>query len=246
MPSTIYDSHFYDQIGARSRRSADVVLPEILRLVPATSVVDIGCGTGAWLAAAQGLGASDILGLDGDYVPREQLLIPADAFRPHDLTMPVTLPRRYDLAMSLEVGEHLPAASAQTLVASLVAAAPVVLFSAAIPGQGGEGHVNEQWPGYWSALFAAHGWFAWDVLRPRLWMRDDVDWWYRQNALLFVSPEAIRANAALAPAATAGEPAPLVHPEPWHWATRPHRPSVGRAARDLRDAFARRLGIAEP
>ena len=119
-------------------------------------------------------------------VRTEDLLINATEYRSLDLAQPFGLERRFDLALSLEVAEHLPAASAAGFVESLVRLAPVVLFAAAIPGQGGVMHVNEQWPGYWAALFNEHGYVAIDAIRPQIWDMDEVQWWYAQNVLLLV------------------------------------------------------------
>src|SRR5262249_55540494 len=102
-----------------------------------------------------------------------------------DLQRPVRLDDRFDLALCLEVAEHLPAKSARALVESLAAAAPVVLFSAALPGQGGTHHVNEQWPLYWERLFAENGMQKRDVLRPLIWRNRSISDCYRQNIYLF-------------------------------------------------------------
>jgi hypothetical protein len=105
---------------------------------------------------------------------------------------------RYDLAVCLEVAEHLPESSAADLVRALTAFAPVVLFSAAVPGQGGVGHINEQWPAYWKGLFEQHGFYRRDPIRPRIWTNERVHWWYRQNIFLFASRQKVEESRALA------------------------------------------------
>jgi hypothetical protein len=85
----------------------------------------------------------------------------------------------------MEVAEHLPEARAEGLVGDLVRLAPVVLFSAAIPGQGGTGHINEQYLSYWVNHFAARDYVLLDFIRPSLWNDERCDWWYRQNVVLF-------------------------------------------------------------
>src|SRR5438046_10610902 len=99
-----------------------------MKLTQPTSVVDLGCGIGTWLAVFAEHNVGDYVGIDGDYVDRSQLLIPPERFLSGDLSEPVELNRRFDLAVSLEVAEHLPAASARVLVASLTGLPPVVLF----------------------------------------------------------------------------------------------------------------------
>jgi SAM-dependent methyltransferase len=124
------------------------VVPTVLRLVQPEPVVDVGCGDGAWLSVFRELGVNHRFGLDGDYVDRRLLQIPQDQFSATDLSLPFRLPCTFDLAVSLEVAEHLPPQSAEDFVDSLTRLAPVVLFSAAIPLQGGTHHLNEQWPDY--------------------------------------------------------------------------------------------------
>lgn len=181
----IYSTEFYQSVQAASRRSAEEVVPIVLELIQPQSVVDVGCGTGTWLAVFQQHGVEDVLGIDGDYVDRQLLEIPTANFLPYDLTTPLTLDRPFDLAISLEVGEHLPLDRAATFVASLTQLAPVILFSAAIPFQGGENHINEQWLNFWATLFQAQGYVAIDAIRNRIWQNENVDFWYAQNILMF-------------------------------------------------------------
>jgi SAM-dependent methyltransferase len=193
-----YPREFYQRQRAGSFRSAEAVIAVILPLVRPASVVDLGCGVGTWLRAFQNAGVTDILGLDGGHVDPAMLEIPPDRFRTADLTAPPPLGRRFDLALCLEVAEHLPADRAAALVAALVAAAPCVLFSAAVPGQGGVHHINEAWPSFWSQRFAVHGYERLDPVRPRVWRDPAVSWWYKQNTYLFCSAETIRDHPALA------------------------------------------------
>jgi hypothetical protein len=146
-------------------------------------------------------------------VPRDALEIPPEDFSAVDLAEIATLDRRFDLVLSLEVAEHLPPAAADRFVGLLVATAPLVAFSAAAPGQGGTGHLNEQWPRFWADHFAAYGYEAVDCLREEFWQDERVAWWYRQNLLLFGAPEALDALSELREHPRRGAmPLPLVHP----------------------------------
>ena len=209
-----YDDEFFRRHREGARRSARAIVPLVLNLVPARSVADIGCGQGTWLSVFRELGVEDVLGIDGPYVDRERLEIPADRFLPRDLSEPFRVDRTFDLAVSLEVAEHLPESSAEGFVASLTRLAPVVLFSAAAPYQGGQHHVNEQWPAYWAMRFARHDFGPVDCLRRRIWTNRDVDWWYAQNSFLYVHREKLESSEALQrERQTAGaEALPLVHP----------------------------------
>src|SRR5262249_27564705 len=146
------------------------------------------CGIGAWLATFEQHGVTDHLGIDGDYVPRNLLRISTERFRVADLTELAPPDRRFDLTCSLEVAEHLPPACAPRFIATLVDLAPVILFSAAIPGQGGTNHINEQWQSYWGALFKAHGYIGVDCIRPFVFNDARVELWYRQNTIVFCEP----------------------------------------------------------
>lgn len=213
--SSPYDSpQWYSTLRASSNPSAQQVVPIVVELVHPSSVVDVGCGTAAWLAAFRSAGIEKVTGVDGDYVNRSQLEIPQELFVSADLTKPLKLPARFDLAVCLEVAEHLPPQAAPVLVESLCNLAPVILFSAAIPHQGGNNHINEQWPEYWQALFADHGYRAIDCLRMRFWQNPSVAWHYAQNMMFFVSERHLADFPALqqeqsTPTATVPR---LVHP----------------------------------
>jgi SAM-dependent methyltransferase len=180
-----YGPAFFGAQRGGSRRSARRIVPLVIDLVRPRHVVDVGCGTGSWLVAFREHGVEDIWGVDGAHAA-EYLEIPPDRFLPHDLTTPLQLARRFDLVVSLEVAEHLAPDRAPVFVDSLIRLGPVILFSAAIPYQGGTHHVNEQWPEYWAGLFDQHDYEVVDAIRPRIWNDPDVEWWYAQNTLLFV------------------------------------------------------------
>lgn len=192
-----YTTEFYEQYSQGSFRSAEVVIGVLSRMISFRSVIDVGCGIGTWLRAVEKCGISDVVGVDGEYVDRAALQIPADRFLPRDLTKPLKIDRTFDLAMSLEVAEHLPAKSAATFVNTLVDLAPIVLFSAAIPFQGGNQHVNEQWPDYWAELFKQHGYAMVDCVRARIWNDPSVEWWYAQNIFLYANQEGFARNPGL-------------------------------------------------
>ena len=182
-----YSGDFYDYIDAGSRRSAQAVSRLLLGEMVIASLLDVGAGHGAWAAEWHAAGVADVVAVDGEYVNPDQLAIPRAMFRAHDLLTPLNLDRHFDLVQSLEVAEHLPAAKAAGFVESLVRHGDVVLFSAAVPHQGGEHHVNEQPPEYWRALFAKHGYTAFDWVRPRLATASEVMPWYRFNSIIYAN-----------------------------------------------------------
>lgn len=182
-----YGNLFFDYVDAGARRSASRVLPVLRRFIGVSSVLDVGCGRGAWLAAWRDLGVTNCLGVDGAYVDTGRLGIPREAFLARDISMHFSLNRKFDLVQCLEVAEHIPASRADSLVSNLTLHGDVILFSAAVPGQGGEFHVNEQPHEYWRDKFAERGYRMFDFLRPAIRTYKDVEPWYRFNAFVFAS-----------------------------------------------------------
>jgi len=214
-------------------RSAEVIVPLVLQLLPVRSVLDVGCGDGSWLSVFRKLGVDDILGIDGDYVDPNSLQIPKDHFQAFDLTKPLILGRSFDLVISLEVAEHLPADCAGIFVESLTRVAPIILFSAAIPFQGGNQHVNERWQDKWAELFETHGYVPVDFIRKRVWQNETVEWWYAQNMLLFATANFLETNRALKVELDKTSPnqLSLVHPRQYLYLQDRYREAIARAQR---------------
>jgi SAM-dependent methyltransferase len=233
----VYNREFQHGIEEPSLRSARRVWPALLSAIAApASVADFGCGAGSWLAALREiLPRCDIVGVDHPSVPDYGLRIAAQQFVGADLTRPVDLGRRFDLCLSVEVAEHLPPQHAAGFVATLVRHADLIAFSAAIPGQGGTAHLNEQWPSYWIALFSQHGYRCHDVIRPRLWNDSQIECSYRQNLLLFA---AAGATARLQIDSPDWSGADLVHPQ---MLESMHRRRTARTFRNLYRFLTRRL-----
>jgi hypothetical protein len=210
--ATQYSSQFYDEQVAGSLRSAEEVLPLVWRLCKPRSVIDVGCGRGAWLAVAERFGAEVLTGLDGNWVTSDQLLSKTIRFVPTNLTGNFNSQDRYDLCMSLEVAEHLAEASARTFVRQLCGLSGLVLFGAAVSGQGGVCHVNEQPQSYWIRLFRDFGYECLDVIRPSTWSNKRVEWWYRQNTFLFHHPSYKFEPDAVLPCGPV-EFADVIHPD---------------------------------
>jgi SAM-dependent methyltransferase len=193
---TAYDEQFFDRLTDDSLQSARVVVPLIQELVAAKKVVDIGCGRGAWLRVFLEHGATEVMGYDGEYVEASKLLIDRSLFATVDLNKPFSVPGSFDLAVCLEVGEHLPARAARGLVANLTSVAPLVLFSAAIPNQGGTHHINEQWPSYWQNLFSQRRYRKLDPFRRFIFQDPRVASHYRQNLLLYAAEAVVEDSPA--------------------------------------------------
>ena len=186
-----YDASFFEYVNVSARAAAERIVPLLQQQLLPASVLDVGCGQGAWLAVWQSHGVQDVVGVDGSYVDRSRLLFAPERFYAHDLQQGFALGRSFSLVQCLEVAEHLPASSAAPLIDSLVRHGEVIVFSAAPPGQGGHDHVNERSYDYWRELFFRRGYLALDWLRPRILAAPDIDPWYRYNTLLYVSRDAM-------------------------------------------------------
>lgn len=211
-----YTREFFSGLEEHSYRSARIVVPLVSDLFKPRSIVDVGCGTGAWLKAWNEIAALDFyLGIEGPYLDRENALIPAERIIFKDLKEPVLIDRVFDLVMSLEVAEHLPATNAELFVQSLVSLGDVILFSAAIPGQEGTYHINEQYPEYWAKYFSKYNYVPVDCIRPLIWSNPAVEFYYRQNILIFIKREKLGQYPALKEEVVTTRPDYLtrIHPE---------------------------------
>jgi SAM-dependent methyltransferase len=174
-------------------RSAEKIVPILLEWFHPASVLDVGCGNGSWLAVFDAKGISDLMGTD--FSEPKQLMIDQGKYLKADLRHPFDLKRKFDLALCLEVAEHIEAEHAEQLIASLTRHSDIIIFSAAIPGQGGQDHLNEKPPAYWQEIFNRHGFHCYDLLRPLIWDDTDINWWYRQNIFIASRSAELRSQA---------------------------------------------------
>lgn len=160
------------------------IVPLLLEVFMPGSVVDYGCGLGHFLQAFEQGGVKNLQGYDGGWVDQKQLFISADRFEARDLEQPLIAERRYDLVLCLEVAEHLSAEAADVLIDNLISLGDKIIFSAAVPNQGGQFHLNEQPVSYWVDKFKDKGFVFHDVFRERFWNNAKINWWYKQNMFL--------------------------------------------------------------
>src|SRR5712692_9144201 len=189
MQTTHYEEQFYHQYRDGSLRTARLFMSYLFARWKPNSVVDLGCGRGAWLAACHELGVQKVVGLDGPWVERESLIDSAIDFHTTNLEQPLTTAERYDLVLSLEVAEHLQPDTSDAFVESLTQLADAIVFSAAFSAQPGTNHVNTRLHSFWASKLQAKGFVLFDFFRPEFWSDERVDPWYKQNAFLYVRPE---------------------------------------------------------
>jgi len=187
----VYTRKYYaDMYNARREHAARETLRIVLPLVwPIRSAIDVGCGAGVWTKVLLDSGIEKVTGMDGSWMKPEDLLFPRHMWCKIDLEKEEELGMKAEMVMCLEVAEHLKRRAGENLIRMLAEAAPVVLFSAAIPGQKGDRHVNTQWQSYWAGLFKSHGMIAFDVVRHLLWGDAAVPTFYKQNVVVYADPE---------------------------------------------------------
>jgi SAM-dependent methyltransferase len=240
-----YDKAFYDDQAGGSAHSAAQIAPYICKYLRPATVLDVGCGVGAWAAAFAAAGV-EAYGMDGPWVDVGRFALGPERFIPFDFstaTMPFDPPLtrpRFDLIITLEFLEHVDRDRAEALVKFLTDHSDMIVCGAALPGQGGTHHVNEQWPDYWRGLFAAQGFQAYDFLRPAVWDWD-VRPWYAQNTIGYLKggpPAGLVAVTEALVRQRLEHPPSLVHPGVF--ATAQTRPSLRkRVKRLLRSALGR-------
>ena len=185
----LYDKNFYSSRHNETEYAAERIIAILYQVFPQLQkVIDVGCGVGTFLRAAKKHGALQIKGLDGDWVHRSALVIPQSDFQSVNLQQLPLIGENYDLTISLEVAEHLPKEMAAPFINWLCKLSPIILFSAAVPGQGGIGHHNEKWQSYWANLFEQNGFLPCEVIRPEIWNDEKIHFWYKQNTILYVKP----------------------------------------------------------
>lgn len=183
-----YNDQFYNDQASRSYSSAVSYVDHLCKYFKPFSVVDVGCGRGSWLNAFGEKGVNTLTGLDGSWNSQEKMLSQKINFQAIDLAFPsMSSEIRYDLAVSLEVAEHLPKTSADQFVSFLTQMSDVILFSAAFTNQGGDNHINEQPHSYWAHKFLKLNYIPYDLFRPFFWDNSSIDFCYRQNVFLYVS-----------------------------------------------------------
>lgn len=193
----IYDNNFYKK-NYRTEYAAETIIDYLFGIFPHDSVVDIGCGRGAWLVACKRAGAKLLYGIDGHWNTQQDMLDPSIKFVQADLEKNISIPDKkvFDICISLEVAEHLAKDHASYFVSSLCNASDIVLFSAAFEGQGGTGHVNENKHSYWAHIFRENGYMPFDIIRPKYWGDTKIDFWYKQNIFLYIKTESSAFNIA--------------------------------------------------
>ena len=149
----IYNRAFFEGNQQEGVRMAPWFVPLLQNVFDFHSLIDVGCGTGHYLQYCLNCGIGDVLGLEGSPAAFADLLVDKRYVVMHDLRLPYTVGRRFDLAISVEVAEHIDKLYASNFIKILCDASDTVALTAAKPGQGGTAHVNEQGEEWWVEKF---------------------------------------------------------------------------------------------
>jgi hypothetical protein len=182
-----FQSEFFDYMDPGARRSAAFIVSLLAKKLNPKSVLDVGCGRGVWPSEWKRAGVGGCIGVDGDYVDRAALAMPSECFIAWDLSRPLSLDRRFDIVQSLEVAQCIEGTHVEVFIDNLCRHGELIIFSAAVPGQGGERHVNEQPLEYWREKFSSRGYITFDWIRPIISGIPQIEPWYRYNCLLFAT-----------------------------------------------------------
>jgi SAM-dependent methyltransferase len=187
MTSTHSNTYIHTEDVHHLDSSPSEIIPILIEVINPKSVIDIGCGIGNFVSEFKKHGINDVLGVDGEWTDINAIKdnVGLNNFVSHDLTKIFETSRKYDLVISLEVAEHIANCFSDEFVESLTRSGDEIIFSAAIPHQGGQNHINEQWNDFWVSKFLEKGYYKKDIIKPLIWNNNNIFWWYRQNILLF-------------------------------------------------------------
>jgi SAM-dependent methyltransferase len=184
-----YDDTFYERQYEGSLSSAEEFFKILCEYFSPHSVIDFGCGVGAWLSVIEKFGADELVGRDGQWVDQSKLLSKNIKFKITDFEKKIEFIDKFDLAISVEVAEHFYEQHADNFVSAMAAHSDNIIFGAARPEQGGSHHVNLQPQSYWIKKFEALGYRCFDIFRPSVWNNSKVEYWYAQNSFFFTKTE---------------------------------------------------------
>lgn len=184
-----YNEKFYKDIDQSSYQSAKIYLSHLWQFIKPMSVLDVGCGRGAWLKAYEELGCEDLTGFDGSWLDQTKMISSKIKFKSTDLNSIFSVEKKVDLTMSLEVAEHLDPEKSRQFVECLTTTSDVILFSAAYEYQGGTDHINEKKHSYWAKIFDTLDYKVYDIFRPHFWADEKVGFWFRQNTFLYIKKD---------------------------------------------------------
>lgn len=207
----MYDKAYYKRHEKGSYQSALILLNYLKDFLKINSIIDFGCGMGTWGKAAKDIGITNYIGVDQHYYNDKYMVIEKNSYIQHDLRNKFFVQRSFDLAISVEVAEHIDSVYENTFIENICNSSDIILFSAALPEQGGTGHINERPCSYWNSKFDALGYVLIDCIRPFFWNNKNIEIWYRNNCTLYIKKEKFDTIKSYIPQSSF--PIDIIHPE---------------------------------
>lgn len=208
-----YSDTYFDKHEMAARNSARQVVPFVMSVLRPTSIADVGCGSGQWTKEFISNGVRKAYAFDAFASPCWGVTANSVEFQKIDLENRVADFPDVELVCWLEVAEHLSESSCSRILSDIVERTDAILFSCALPGQGGTGHISERRLSDWVSDFEEVGFCCEDILRPRFWNDEDISWWYRQNTVIFVKENSVASNAILKFQLPTFRGMDLIHPD---------------------------------
>lgn len=188
-----YDKAWFDSLAKYREWNERAMWAILATLGKPSSMVDLGCGDAWMVRTARMAGVKPSLGVEVSRALKLLRPLWASVYIA-DLRLPLVLNRKYDLVVSVETAEHLEPEYADTYVDNVVNhCAKWLVFTAAIPGQNGEGHVNCQPKEYWQEKFEAKGLiysghYTYVLAEAWKWATGPM-FWLPQNVQVFKGPD---------------------------------------------------------
>lgn len=177
----------------KSLDSSRIIISSILPYLPEINTfLDFGCGVGAWSLALEEKGYTNYTLIDHPGLDRSRLLVSdKSSFIPIDLDRTNPVMAKFDLALCIEVLEHFEEKRALELLDFLCLSSDLILFSAAVPFQKGNGHINLHNHSYWHSHFKKRGFHFFDGFK-RIFFEQSIrkeSFFHFQNVFLYFRPE---------------------------------------------------------
>ncbi len=184
----IYNADYFYIVDEDAKLGASIIADYIARTFHPKSVLDVGCGTGTLMNSLASLQIA-VKGLEYSEAAlrfcRKRKLNVQKFDLENDI---LTKVEQFDLVVSMEVAEHLPASVSDRYIDLLTQSANRVVFTAATPGQGGHDHVNEQPHEYWIDKFSRRNFRYNEPLSLKWreeWSKTTIPFWYSHNLMIF-------------------------------------------------------------
>jgi hypothetical protein len=157
-------------------------------------IIDFGCGTGALAKAFACLGVQ-VQAIDGysepDFSTHDNIRFTKldlnDIDAVHEFLK--QFDAKFDLAISIEVAEHLNPAVSSSFIEWMTSVADVIVFSAAVPSQDGDGHINCRSRSDWYQFIKKYDFTIADTLRQHFISNPNLGLWHKFNVVDYVQKD---------------------------------------------------------